>query len=137
MSSRKGFSLFRKKKESNKDSGVRHLPEPPYLQIQDSRAQTVISVTPTSEVSRDSTEAENAAPREMSDERFPLCVRVMSRFQELLDESRRLKSDWIDSGNEEAETDLWPVLKKESNILQLTNQLHPNQNQYFFHPSFM
>ena len=53
-----------------------------------------------------------------------------SRFQELLDESRRWKSDWIDKGREEAEVNLWPVLKKETNILRLTNQLHPNQNQY-------
>ena len=39
------------------------------------------------------------------------------------------KSDWIDLGREEAEVDLLPILSKEKNILKLTNQLHPNQNQ--------
>ena len=55
---------------------------------------------------------------------------VLYRFQELLDESRRSKSDWINQGREESEVDLWPILKKETNILRLTNILHPNQNQY-------
>ena len=60
------------------------------------------------------------------------CVfwRILCRFQELLDESRRSKSDWINQGREESEVDLWPILKKETNILRLTNTLHPNQNQY-------
>ena len=65
----------------------------------------------------------------MSDERyFSLCF-VINRFQELLDESRKWKSDWIDLGREEAEVNLWTLLRKESNIFKLTNQLHPNQNQ--------
>ncbi|KAK8794222.1 hypothetical protein WA171_003346 [Blastocystis sp. BT1] len=51
------------------------------------------------------------------------------RFQELLLESRRWKADWIDQAREESEVDLWEVLRKESNILRLTNQLHPNLNQ--------
>lgn len=72
---------------------------------------------------------ETAITREMSDERyFSLCF-VINRFQELLDESRKWKSDWIDLGREEAEVNLWTLLRKESNILKLTNQLHPNQNQ--------
>lgn len=72
---------------------------------------------------------ETAIIREMSDERyFSLCF-VINRFQELLDESRKWKSDWIDLGREEAEVNLWTLLRKESNILKLTNQLHPNQNQ--------
>ena len=56
------------------------------------------------------------------------CI-FLNRFQELLDESRRCKSDWISQGREESEVDLWPVLKRETNILRLTNKLHPNQNQ--------
>lgn len=53
----------------------------------------------------------------------------------MLEESRRWKSDWIDLGREEAEVNLWPLLRKETNILRLTNQLHPNQNQFvFFNP---
>ena len=59
---------------------------------------------------------------------FFLCISY--RFQELLDESRRSKSDWINQGREESEVDLWPILRKETNILRLTNTLHPNQNQY-------
>ena len=66
-----------------------------------------------------SLDEEKVVVREMSD----------ARFQELLDESRRCKSDWISQGREESEVDLWPVLKRETNILRLTNKLHPNQNQ--------
>ena len=65
----------------------------------------------------------------MSDERFRKYYSLIFRFQELLLESRRWKSDWIDQAREESEVDLWEVLRKESNILRLTNQLHPNLNQ--------
>ncbi|KAK8813792.1 hypothetical protein WA556_000364 [Blastocystis sp. ATCC 50177/Nand II] len=109
MSSRKGFSLFRKKKDKQKKELV-DADETPII----------LSVTPKSSLSAEATDDVKVVTREMSDE----------RFQELLDESRRSKSDWIDSANEETETNLWPVLRKESNILKLTNQLHPNQNQW-------
>ena len=69
---------------------------------------------------------------EMTDERLLLHIIMINRFQELLDESRKWKSEWIDLGREETEVNLWPLLKKETNILKLTNQLHPNQNQFAF-----
>lgn len=72
---------------------------------------------------------ETAIAREMSDERYFYLYFDLNRFQELLDESRKWKSEWIDLGREEAEVNLWTLLRKESNILKLTNQLHPNQNQ--------
>ena len=86
-------------------------------------------MTPKLSLNTETTDEVMVVTREMSDERLSHIDVFIYSFQELLDESRRSKSDWIDSANEETETNLWPILRKESNILQLTNQLHPNQNQ--------
>ena len=67
---------------------------------------------------------------EMSDERYFLVENFQIRFQELLDESRKWKSEWIDNGREESEVNLVPLLTREKNILRLTNQLHANPNQF-------
>lgn len=109
MSSKKGFNLFRKRKSKNNY-------EKDDLNSVGTEKETLI--LDKSQFSK-SLDEEKVVVREMSD----------ARFQELLDESRRCKSDWISQGREESEVDLWPVLKRETNILRLTNKLHPNQNQ--------
>lgn len=71
---------------------------------------------------------DSGEPHEMSDERYHFQRLFHCRFQELLIESRKWKSDWIDGAREESEEDLWKLLKSETNILRLTNRLHPNKN---------